>query len=140
MVDKINSNLQPQPRRGVDARRPSDRVIRRRQIAAAGVAGLLTIGGGLVGVVTQGGAESHKGGGMPNEVPYIARPGERLWDIAEKIEASTDGVAGDDDVRPIVADLQGQLSDGVLHAGDTLMVPESANNLPNVPGAQSTRE
>lgn len=141
MVNTLTPDEQPQPHQTINTRRPSDRVVRRRrQFVAAGLATVLGAGVGLSALSNKISEETRKGGGIPNEVPYTARPGDRIWDIAEKIEANEDGKAGNKDVRPIAHDLQGQLHDGTLHAGDTLMVPESADLQPDQPGAQLTRE
>lgn len=139
----VSPESPPRPYANGNIRRPSERVMRRRrQVAAAGaLATAIGIGAGLTAWRVNSDDSPGKGSRAPTQQPYVAQPGDRLWDIAEKIERNTDGVAGDDSLLPIVDDLQREVGDdGILNAHEQVMVPADADLNPDKPGAQLTNQ
>jgi len=98
--------------------------VRRRRLAAIGLAAVLTFGGVTVGRVVWSAAVGTSPAQTIDVTPitgdvYVVQPGDTLWSIAERI-------APGEDPRPVVAALRASNGDVDLEPGDRLVVRKSS--------------
>jgi hypothetical protein len=94
--------------------------IRRRRLAAIGLAAVLTFAGITAGRVLWSAAVGSSsaepiGAALITGEVYVVQPGDTLWSIAERI-------APGEDPRPVVAALRARNGDVDLQPGDRLVV------------------
>lgn len=102
------------------------RVLRRRRAAFASTVGgfvlaVVVLVGGLSSPARPGRASAPGMASLPTTRPvratfYVARPGDTLWAIAERLAPGADP-------RPLVDRLAAELPGGILVAGDRLALP-----------------
>jgi hypothetical protein len=97
--------------------------VRRRRLAAIGLAAVLTLGGVTVGRVVWSAAVGTSPAQPIDARPitgdvYVVQPGDTLWSIAQRI-------APGEDPRPVVAALKAGNGDVDLEPGDRLVVRNS---------------
>lgn len=122
LVGTFPSPLEPlarAPERG----RPS-RV--RKAVGAVAAAGAL-----FVGVV---GLSDRMSNGAPTSdetVTYTVQPGDTANKLGHQIEAGQDGIAENEDARPIIDDIIKQAGNDGLQVGEQIQVPASADYDPS---------
>ncbi|HZA60717.1 MAG TPA: LysM peptidoglycan-binding domain-containing protein [Actinomycetota bacterium] len=81
--------------------------VRFSRVAVLAVAGLTVLTAGRAGLASGGGD------------PYVVRPGDTLWEIAER------QLPAGEDPRPLIEDIRraNELADSALVEGQTLLLP-----------------
>lgn len=154
-IDEINGVTPAEV--GLDEERlaaiKSEGTKRRKQRARKTVAKLALATGASIGLLTPGGSEAvnDAAGAVKDKVEsaigldnspesnnatYTVQPGDTAWDIAQNVEANQDGVADNQDVRPIVDDISAQAGEDGLQPGEEIQVPASADLRADIEGVQ----
>jgi len=110
----------------------------RRAVGAVAAAGALAAGGiGLLNKIDNGVPTSGE------KATYVVQEGDTADQLARQIEAAHDGVAGNEDVRPMIDDIMKQSNnDGQpgLQVGEKIEVPASADIYADIEGVQLTHK
>lgn len=116
-------------RSGESSTAASKRGWKRTAIAAVALTSALGIGAAVDG-----------GPKKPVETSqYVFQPGDTAWEVARKVETNTDGIRGNEDVRPIASNIHDQVTndgDERVMPGDVAQLPVSADVDPVTPGIQ----